>query len=106
MTKLDAEIPGGALAMVTLDGGGVQLDNSAGNLVLHDDQTAQVNSVTYSAADAAAVDRSSTSGVERAGDCLTQPRCAELSTASTTGAAVPAQGGLLLPLRERPGRGD
>jgi len=56
-TKLDTEIPAGASAIVTLDGSGVQLGNNGGNLVLQDDQAVQVDSVTYSAADAAAVDR-------------------------------------------------
>lgn len=56
-TKLDADIPAGASAIVTLDGSGVQLGNNGGNLILQDDQTNQVDSVTYSAADAAVVDR-------------------------------------------------
>ena len=55
-TKLDAEIPAGASVIVALDGSGVQLGNSGGNLVLQDDQANQVDSVTYSAADAAVVD--------------------------------------------------
>jgi uncharacterized protein YukJ len=57
VTKLDAEVPGGASAIVALDGSGVQLGNNGGNLVLQDDQGNQVDSVTYSAADAAVVDR-------------------------------------------------
>ena len=57
VTKLDAEIPAGASAIVALDGSGVQLGNNGGNLVLQDDQADQVDSVTYSAADAAVVDR-------------------------------------------------
>lgn len=57
VTKLDAEIPGGASAIVALDGSGVQLGNNGGNLVLQDDQANQVDSVTYSAADAGIVDR-------------------------------------------------
>jgi uncharacterized protein YukJ len=57
VTKLDAEIPGGASAIVTLDGSGVQLGNNGGNLVLQDDHANQVDSVTYSAGDAGAVDR-------------------------------------------------
>jgi uncharacterized protein YukJ len=57
VTKLDAEIPAGASAIVSLDGSGVQLGNNGGNLVLQDDQASQVDSVTYSAADAAVVDR-------------------------------------------------
>jgi hypothetical protein len=35
----------------------VQLGNNGGNLILQDDQANQVDSVTYSAADAAVVDR-------------------------------------------------
>jgi hypothetical protein len=57
VTKLDVEIPAGASAIVALDGSGVQLGNNGGNLVLQDDQANQVDSVTYSAADAAVVDR-------------------------------------------------
>ncbi|HTY28528.1 MAG TPA: DUF2278 family protein [Mycobacterium sp.] len=38
VTKLDAEIPAGASAIVALDGSGVQLGNGGGNLVLQDDQ--------------------------------------------------------------------
>jgi uncharacterized protein YukJ len=55
-TKLDAELSAGASVIVTLDGSGVQLGNNGGNLVLHDDQGDQVDSVTYSAADASVVD--------------------------------------------------
>jgi hypothetical protein len=57
VTKLDTEIPAGASAIVALDGSGAQLGNSGGNLVLQDDQANHVDSVTYSAADAAVVDR-------------------------------------------------
>jgi uncharacterized protein YukJ len=57
VTKLDAEIAAGASAIVSLDGSGVQLGNNGGNLILQDDQGNQVDSVTYSAADAAVVDR-------------------------------------------------
>jgi hypothetical protein len=42
---------------VALDGSGVQLGNNGGNLVLQDDSASQVDSVTYSAADASVVDR-------------------------------------------------
>jgi hypothetical protein len=56
-TKLDAEIPAGASAMVALDGSGVQLGNNGGNLVLQNDQANHIDSVTYSAVDAAVVDR-------------------------------------------------
>jgi hypothetical protein len=57
VTKLDAEISAGASAIVALDGSGVQLGNNGGNLVLQDDQANQIDSVTYSTADAAVVDR-------------------------------------------------
>ena len=57
VTKLDNDIPGGASAIVGLDGAGVQLGNNGGNLVLRDAQGNQVDSVTYSARDAATVDR-------------------------------------------------
>jgi len=57
VTKLDSEIAAGASAIVSLDGSGVQLGSNGGNLVLQDDQSNQVDSVTYSAADAAVVDR-------------------------------------------------
>jgi uncharacterized protein YukJ len=57
VTKLDTELPAGASAIVALDGSGAQLGNNGGNLVLQDDQANQVDSVTYSAADAAVVDR-------------------------------------------------
>ncbi|MFN3007665.1 DUF2278 family protein [Mycolicibacterium wolinskyi] len=56
-TKLDVTLVGGTSAVVVLDGTGVQLGNSGGNLLLVDDQGNQVDSVTYSAADAASVDR-------------------------------------------------
>jgi uncharacterized protein YukJ len=56
-TKLDVEIAAGASIIVALDGGGVQLGNSGGNLVLQDDSASQVDSVTYSAADASVVNR-------------------------------------------------
>jgi hypothetical protein len=57
VTKLDAEIPGGASTIVVLDGTGVQLGNNGGNLVLQGELAHQVDSVTSSAKDAAAVDR-------------------------------------------------
>jgi uncharacterized protein YukJ len=56
-TKLDVILDGGASAVVVLDGGGVQLGNDGGNLVLLDDHGNQVDSVTYSKQDAAQVDR-------------------------------------------------
>jgi hypothetical protein len=42
--------------VVALDGSGVQLGNNGGILVLQDDHGGQVDSVTYSAKDGAAVD--------------------------------------------------
>jgi uncharacterized protein YukJ len=57
VSKLGVQIPAGASAVVTLDGTGAQLGNNGGNLVLSDDQGNQVDSVTYSAADASVVDR-------------------------------------------------
>jgi uncharacterized protein YukJ len=56
-TKLDAEVAGGASVIVALDGSGVQLGNNGGNLILQDDSASQVDSVTYSAADASVVER-------------------------------------------------
>lgn len=56
-TAVDLEIAGGASALVTLDGSGVQLGNNGGNVVLHDDHGNQMDSVTYSAQDAAVPDR-------------------------------------------------
>ena len=51
-TPIDASIaPGGSL-IVALDGRGAQLGNSGGNLILQDDTAAQVDVVTYTAADA------------------------------------------------------
>jgi hypothetical protein len=65
VTKLDAQLAGGASAVLTLDGSGAQLGNNGGNLVLQDDHGNQVDSVTYSAADAAAVNRFVRSSGER-----------------------------------------
>ncbi|MGV0742946.1 DUF2278 family protein [Mycolicibacterium sp. XJ870] len=56
-TKLDEVLSGGTSAVIVLDGTGVQLGNSGGNLLLIDDQGNQVDSVSYSAADAAMVGR-------------------------------------------------
>ncbi|WP_441963385.1 DUF2278 family protein [Mycolicibacterium houstonense] len=56
-SKLDTDLAAGASAVVELDGSGAQLGNSGGNLLLVDDHGTQVDSVTYSAGDAAAVDR-------------------------------------------------
>ena len=56
-TKLDADVPAGASLIVPLDGTGIQLGNNGGNLLLHNESALQVDSVTYSAVEAAAVDR-------------------------------------------------
>ncbi|MFV8164297.1 DUF2278 family protein [Mycobacterium sp. 134] len=56
-SKLDAELAGGASAVIVLDGSGAQLGNSGGNLLLVDDHGTQVDSVTYSQTEAGAVDR-------------------------------------------------
>jgi hypothetical protein len=56
-TKLDAEVDAGAAVIVALDRSGVQLGNNGGSLVLQDDSASQVDSVTYSAADASVVGR-------------------------------------------------
>jgi uncharacterized protein YukJ len=56
-TVLDFEIAGGESAFVPLDGSGVQLGNNGGNVVLQDNHGNQVDSVTYSAQDAAMADR-------------------------------------------------
>jgi hypothetical protein len=57
VTPIDATLPPGASLMVALDGAGVQLGNSGGNLILQDHTNAQVDVVIYTAADASAVDR-------------------------------------------------
>lgn len=56
-TKLDTTLGAGESTVITLDGSGVQLGNNGGNLLLLDDNGEQVDSVTYSAQDAASVDR-------------------------------------------------
>jgi uncharacterized protein YukJ len=56
-TPIDATLAPGASLMIPLDGAGVQLGNSGGNLVLQDHTNAQVDVVTYSADDAASGDR-------------------------------------------------
>ena len=56
-TKLDVVLAGGASAVVTLDGTGIQLGNNGGNLVLLDDRGEQMDSVTYAAGEASVVDR-------------------------------------------------
>ena len=49
ITKLDAQIAAGASEVITLDGTGAQL----GNIILQDESGTQVDTVTYSADDAA-----------------------------------------------------
>ena len=56
-TKLDVVLAGGASAVITLDGTGIQLGNNGGNLVLLDDRGQQMDSVTYAAGEASIVDR-------------------------------------------------
>jgi hypothetical protein len=56
-TTIDATIAPGASLIVALDGAGVQLGNSGGNLILQDDTNAQVDVVTYTAEDAASANR-------------------------------------------------
>jgi hypothetical protein len=50
-------LAGGASAVITLDGTGIQLGNNGGNLVLLDDRGQQTDSVTYAAGEASVVDR-------------------------------------------------
>ena len=57
VTTIDRTIGAGESVLVTLDGAGVQLGNQGGNLILQDGAGNQVDTVTYSASDAAAEDR-------------------------------------------------
>jgi uncharacterized protein YukJ len=57
VTPIDATVPPGASLIVALDGTGVQLGNNGGNLILQDNTNAQVDVVTYTAEDAASVNR-------------------------------------------------
>jgi hypothetical protein len=52
MTLINAALGPGASVAISLDGTGVQLGNQGGNLILQDSTTAQVDVVTYTAADA------------------------------------------------------
>ncbi|MGV9712745.1 DUF2278 family protein [Gordonia sp. NPDC003424] len=56
-TKLDTTLESGASTVISLDGTDVQLGNNGGNLLLLNDSGDQVDSVTYSAQEAAQVDR-------------------------------------------------
>jgi uncharacterized protein YukJ len=57
VTPIDATLAPGASLIVALDGAGVQLGNSGGNLILQDHTGAQVDVVTYTAQDAASDNR-------------------------------------------------
>jgi uncharacterized protein YukJ len=57
VTPISATLAPGASLIVALDGAGVQLGNNGGNLILQDQTNAQVDVVTYSAADAASDNR-------------------------------------------------
>lgn len=57
VTPIDATLAPGASLILALDGTGVQLGNSGGNLILQDAAHAQVDVVTYTAEDASSVNR-------------------------------------------------
>ena len=57
VTPINVTIGAGQSALIALDGTGVQLGNNGGNVMLQDDHNAQVDVVTYTAADAATSDR-------------------------------------------------
>jgi uncharacterized protein YukJ len=57
VTPLDVTLEPGESVLVALDGNGVQLGNQGGTVMLQDDHGAQVDVVTYTAADADAEDR-------------------------------------------------
>jgi uncharacterized protein YukJ len=57
VTPVTATLAPGASFIVALDGAGAQLGNNGGNLILQDHEGAQVDVVTYTAADAALNDR-------------------------------------------------
>jgi uncharacterized protein YukJ len=52
VTPIDTTLGPGQSVLIALDGSGVQLGNQGGNLILHDDNNAQIDVVTYTAADA------------------------------------------------------
>lgn len=56
-TAINVTLGPGQSVLVPLDGNGVQLGNQGGNLILQDEHKAQVDVVTYTAADAATEDR-------------------------------------------------
>jgi uncharacterized protein YukJ len=57
VTPINTTLGPGASILVALDGTGAQLGNQGGNLILNDNTDAQVDVVTYTAADAAAENR-------------------------------------------------
>ncbi len=57
VTPINLALAAGQSVLIGLDGTGVQLGNSGGTVTLKDDHDAQVDVVTYTAADAAASDR-------------------------------------------------
>jgi uncharacterized protein YukJ len=57
VTPINATLEPGQVVGVALDGSGVQLGNSGGNLILRDHTDAQIDAVTYTAEDASPDDR-------------------------------------------------
>jgi len=57
VTAINATIGSGQSFLLTLDGTGVQLGNQGGNLMLQDSHNAQIDVVTYTAADASVENR-------------------------------------------------
>ena len=57
VTPINATLEPGQAVAVALDGSGVQLGNSGGNLILQDQAAAQIDAVTYTAEDASPDDR-------------------------------------------------
>jgi uncharacterized protein YukJ len=57
VTPIDTTLGPGQSVLIALDGNGAQLGNQGGNLILHDTNNAQVDVVTYTAADASPENR-------------------------------------------------
>jgi hypothetical protein len=57
VTPINATLAAGSFVAIMLDGNGVQLGNSGGNLILQDQTHAQVDAVTYTREDASPEDR-------------------------------------------------
>ena len=57
LTPINATLAAGSFVAIALDGSGVQLGNSGGNLILQDQTSAQVDAVTYTGEDASLSDR-------------------------------------------------